>query len=168
MKLTDYLAIYGALLSSVVFLWTAARARPKIKVRLILAIEGEDDKLEHGVGISIQNPSSHTAHISNVSLLYPLRKPTVRERLKYLVKNKSLPLNIGWCHGSLSVYGLDDKCPASIEPGKSHWIFVPDVKLREVLSGALAPRLKAVAQDALWRNKYSPSFTYDVPALPEA
>lgn len=164
MKLTDYLAIYGAILSTAVFFWNAARAMPRFKVRLTHATNQTDDgEFQIGMGISIQNPSSHDVHISNVSFLYPLRKPSLRQRVWHLIRYKSLPLSVGWCHSSLSNYEIDDECPVSIEPGKSHWIFVPENIVKKVMDGAHARHLKVVVQDALWRNKYSAKFVYELP-----
>lgn len=63
----------------------------------------------------------------------------------------------------MSLNGVDDECPASIEPGKSHWIFVPEDVVRKVLAEATSPYFRIVVQDALWRNKYSKKFVYDLP-----
>ncbi|MCX7567524.1 hypothetical protein OS189_14345 [Sulfitobacter sp. F26169L] len=42
----------------------------------------------------------------------------------------------------------------------SHQILVPAEVLEQVLSDAKTRRFVAVAQDALWRNKYSSVFEY--------
>ena len=162
MKLTDYLAIYGAALSTAVFLWNSARARPKIKVRLTLAIETVDNHTQTGIGISIQNPSSHTAHITNVGFLYPYRSASFWDKLRHAWQYKRWHSDVGWCHASLSLYGIEDGCPTSIEAGKSHWIFLPEDKLKEFLEGAVEPCLRVKVQDALWRNKCSSKFTWDL------
>jgi len=160
LSVTDYLAIYGAGLSTVVAIWEYFRARSKVRIVLILALEKVDGEMQHGVGISIQNPSGHTAHITNVSFLYPSTKLTVLARIKNMVRFKRILRTDGWCHSALSLYGVEDRCPASIEPGKSHWIFVRHETLEKVLARAQSRRLKAVVQDALWRNKYSKAFDY--------
>ena len=43
LKFTDYLAIYAAILSTLVFLWNVLQSRPRIKVDLTLGIEGADE-----------------------------------------------------------------------------------------------------------------------------
>lgn len=83
-KVTEYLAIYGAFLSTAVFFWNASRARSKIRVRLSSAIEkGPNGKLTHGVGVFVQNPSAHTVHITHVGLIYPWRAVTFKERAEH-------------------------------------------------------------------------------------
>jgi hypothetical protein len=162
MKLTDLLAAYGAALSTGVFVWNASRARPKIKVRIVFAIDQIKGKHEHGVGISIQNPSSHIAHITNVSFFYPFQRPTFRNRLRYFIKYRRLR-RVGWGSAALSLFKVKDGCPVSVEPSKNHWIFVPDDVVQKILSDAAKPCFAVVVQDALWRNKYSKPFKYDLP-----
>lgn len=161
-KLTDYLAIYGALLSTAVFFWTAAHARPKVRVRLCFALDkDEGGKPCTGIGISVQNPSAHTVHITHIGLLYPWRAVSLWERIKHGMKYRSSPLRMGWCHTSLSNYGKKDGCPTSIEAGQSHYLFVEQATIE---SGATARsrHLVAEVQDALWRRKYSSTFAVDV------
>lgn len=160
-KLTvpDLLAIYAAALSTVVFSWNLMRARPKIRVRVCLAVDDRPDgKSRVGIGIFVQNPSAHTVHITNISLLYPFRPVTILGRIKHVWEYRSSPLRIGWCSTALSLYGVDDRCPASIEPGQSHYVFVEQEALDEILEGALSRLIIAAVQDALWRTKYSKKF----------
>jgi hypothetical protein len=130
------------------------------RVILIYALETIQGESQHGVGISIQNISTQTVHISNVSFLYPYRKSTFRDKVEHLVRFKRIPRNDGWCHSGLSLHGVEDECPTSIEPGKSHWIFVRHEALEQFLEGAQSRRVKAVVQDALWHNTYSKTFEY--------
>lgn len=163
MKVTDYLAIYGALLSTAVAFWNAQRAKSKIRVLLTFAIDTFEGKTQSGLGISVQNPSAHSVHITDVSFLYPLQTVSVLDRFKHMLEFKRLPRHQGWCHTSLSNYQVEDSCPATIEPGQSHWIFVPSEALERLFTDVKSRRLKAVVQDALWRNKYSKEFEYPTP-----
>jgi hypothetical protein len=160
MKLTDVLAIYGASLSTGTAVWNYFRARPQVRVVLIFALETIQGESQHGIGISVQNVSAQTVHISNVSFLYPFRRSTLRDKLMHLIRFKRIPRDDGWCYSNLSLHGIEDGCPASIEPGKSHWIFVRHEVFDGLLEGARSPRVKAVVQDALWRNTYSKEFEY--------
>lgn len=162
MRLTDFLAIYGAGLSTAIAVWNYFRARPKIRVLLILAFETVEGESQTGIGISIQNVSTQPVHIANVSFLYPYTSWTFRDKLKHFIRYKRILRNYGWCHCSLSLYGIEDGCPVSIEPGKSHWIFVRHEVLDGLLEGARSRRVKAVVQDALWRDTYSKAFEYPV------
>jgi hypothetical protein len=155
LDLTDYLAIYGALLSTTVFVWNAAKARPKVRVRLAFAVETKDGKTESGLGVSIQNPSAHTVHITAVSFLYPYTQPTFRRRVEHVLKYKQVPWDLGWCHSSFGINDIEDGCPVSIDPGASHYVMVTQDKLELVLTDARRRILKVSVQDALWRNTKS-------------
>lgn len=165
MELTKYLAIYAAALSTAVFFWNVSRARPKIRVKLIFSVEKVDGEYVHGVGVAVQNPSSHTVHITNVSLLYPWRKPTLKDYFEHIFRFRRWPRRIGWCHTSLSNYEIDDGCSVALEPGTAHRVLIPEDKLEKLMEGATKRRFIAVVQDALWRNKYSSAFDY--PLMPE-
>ncbi|ASK32878.1 hypothetical protein CEK62_20220 (plasmid) [Alcanivorax sp. N3-2A] len=160
MKLTEILAIYAAVLSTIVFVWNIRRAIPRFKVEIIFGTDEVDGELVVGAYISVKNPSSHTVHLSNISLLYPYRKSGLYERIKHLLKYRRFPFAAGWVHSSLSNYGIDDKCPVSLEPGKSVGIFVPEDVLEKVFEECEERSIKASAQDELWRNKYSGKFEY--------
>ena len=140
------------------------RARSSVRVRLTFATEKESDKYNVGMGISVQNPSGSEVHITNISFLYPYLRPTLKSRLKHIVQFRRIPQNMGWCHSALSNYGIDDKCPASIEPGKAHYIFVPSEVLDKIERESRDSRIKIIVQDALWRNKRSKVFDYMLPA----
>lgn len=163
MRLTDYLATYGAILSTAVFLWNAVRSLPRFRIRIAYAGEGRGESFRSGVGISIQNPSSQPVHINVVSLVYPYRHVGLLERVRDALRFPRMILRNGWCHVGLSIHDVDDECPATIEPGKSHYIFVSDEVLAEVFDSALRREFRATAQDALYRNIYSPTFKYDLP-----
>lgn len=160
MKLTDFMAVYGAALSTLVFVWNARRSTPQIRVRLAYAVVTTDGETKGGVGISIQNPSASTAHISGVSFVYPWRRTTLRDRIGHLIKYRRIPTRIGWCHTALSNFKVDDECPTSIDPERSHWIFVEESVIESLLSSSHARIFAIQVQDALWRNKYSKHFHY--------
>ena len=160
MRLTDLLAIYGAGLSTTTAVWNYFRARPQVRVLLILAVGTVEGESQTGIGISIQNVSTQPVHIATVSFLYPFARSTFPDKLKYLIRFKRIPRNDGWCHSSLSLHGIEDGCPVSIEPGKAHWIFVRDEVLDGLLESARSRCVKVVVQDVLWRNTYSKSFEY--------
>ena len=156
--MTDYLAIYGAVVSTATAVWNYQRSRGKVRVVLIFALEKVEGESQVGLGISVQNVSAQTVHLTNVSFLLPFRRMTLRRRIANTMRSKRILRTDGWAYSSLSLHSISDECPASIEPGKSHWIFVPDQLIREVLEGAIEPSIRAVASDALWRKTYSKTF----------
>ena len=163
--MTEILAIYGAALSSVVFIWNVSRARAKVRVKLSFAIESVDETTSTGVGIFIQNHSASTVYVTSVSFLYPLRSASYRERLLDIWNYKRLTSKVGWCFSSLSNYGTPYGLPISIEPWQSHYVFVSDDKLRDVVKTDIRPEVRVSVQDALWRNTLSRSFDIRTPSL---
>ena len=155
LKMTDYLAFYAAVLSTVVFVWNFVRASPRYRVSICPGVEEYDGKIQVGLHISIQNPSSHTVHLANVSLLYHHSKKSLAKTIRHAVKYRSYSKSIGWVHTALSNYDIKDCCPLALAAGSSHNIFVPKETLEHVLNGSVSRDIRVVAQDQLWRDKYS-------------
>ena len=162
MKITEFLSVYAALLSTIVFVWNIRKAIPRYKVEIVFGIEKDGEEYVSGAYISVKNPSAHAVHLSNVSLLYPFGKSGLIEKIKHVFKYRRLPQAVGWCSSSLSNYGIDDKCPIALEPGKSISILVPDEVLEKIFEDCERRELKASVQDELWRNKYSRTFKYPI------
>ena len=160
MKITEILAIYAALLSTIVFVWNIRRAIPRYKVEVVFGTDRIDGEYVSGAYISVKNPSSHTVHLANISILYPFGKRNLFEKLKHVFKYRRLPSSVGWCHSSLSNYDIDDKCPIALEPGKSIGVLVPEDVLEKIFDDCEERLIKASVQDELWRNKYSRKFEY--------
>ena len=158
MKMTDYLAIYAAVLSTGVFLWNIVQSRPQIKVDLLFSIDDASGKPESGASVIVRNHSSHDIHLANISILYPYRHVTFKERLEHLWRYRSWPSRVGWVNSSLSNYDIESGCPVCLEARKSHRVFIPDTKVKEMLSGATEGNLIACVQDQLWNNFYSHKF----------
>lgn len=158
MNVTDYLAIYGAFLSTAVLVWDVRRSTSKVHVEIINAVEVVECVSKHGIGISVKNPTNKVVHLANVSLLYEYKLLSLFNRVAYFFKFRRFSLNSGWCHAHLSNYAVNDKCPVSIEPGQSHWIFVSEDIVEEILKNGISRHLKAVVQDSLWRDRYSKKF----------
>ena len=163
MEFTDYLAAYGAILSTAVFYWNYRRTKANLRSRIFHASWHEGDgSIEHGLRIEIQNPSQHEAHLKRVVLVYPMKKPRMHEYFAHVWRFRNSPARVGWCHVGFEVYGLDDGCPVTIPTQKSHGVYVPNAILSEIREMSIKPEIKVMAQDALWRNQYSKSFRYEV------
>ena len=139
MKITDYLAIYAAVLSTLVFAWNVAQSRPRFRVDLVHSLETLNGKTEDGVYIIVRNVSNHDIHLANVNFLYPSRKSSLRERISHAWKFQRLPRRIGWVHSSLSFHAISNGCPTSIEARKSHRVFLPKNAIQEMIAEAYAP-----------------------------
>ncbi|MGP9807747.1 hypothetical protein ACT3TQ_07295 [Halomonas sp. AOP12-C2-37] len=158
LKLTEFLAIYGAVLSSFVFLWNVLKSRRKVAVKLIYGIEGEEDDIKTGVYVFIQNPSTQVVHISGLSILHPWRKTNIFKVILESIKHRRWFSTYGWVHSNLSLYKVDDGCPISIEPGHSHKVLIPDDVLNEMLEDSVSREIMASVQDQLWNETCSKPF----------
>ena len=159
MKVTDWLAIYGAALSTIVFAWNAFQSRPRLKVVVVFGIEGK----VHGAHISVQNRSPHTVHLSNISILYRYRKAGLKEWLSHAWEYKRIPRRLGWVYSSLSNYDVPDGCPVALEARNAHHVLVPDAVLESVFQNVTERKIIAVVQDKIWNSVYSNVFEYAKP-----
>tara|TARA_R110000796_G_scaffold241128_1_gene362417 strand:+ start:78 stop:566 length:489 start_codon:yes stop_codon:yes gene_type:complete len=158
LKITDLLAVYGALLSSFVFLWNISKTKRKISVKITHGMEGNDENLRGGIYVFIQNPSTQVAHISGISILAPWRKTNLINIIIESIKYRRWFSTYGWVHSSLCLYEIEDGCPVSIEPGHSHRIFIPENVITEILKNATAKEIMASVQDQLWNETCSKPF----------
>jgi hypothetical protein len=160
LKITDYLAVYAAILSSVVFLWNVVQSRPRFKVDLLFGIDTVDGATTSGASIVVRNTSSHDIHLAAIGLLYPYARVGAIEKLTHLWRYRRLPRRSGWCQTNLSNYSINDGCPMCLEARKSHHVLVPKEVIEKILKGAIQDRLIATVQDQLWNNVYSWPFQW--------
>ncbi|CAJ1811565.1 hypothetical protein PEKONANI_01563 [Aeromonas jandaei] len=157
MKLTDYLAMYAAVLSTLVFLWNVYQSRPKIKIDLLFGVESKEGAVRSGVYIIVRNMSSHDIYLSNISILYPYGKSSLKDRLSYLLKNKRYPSRVGWVSSSLTNYEIEHGCPMCLGARQSHQVLVPYNMVDVILENVERRILIGCVQDQLWQNTYSSS-----------
>lgn len=151
-KLTDFFAIYGAILSTFIFIWSAIRMKAKIKIKIVAGSGEFNGKEDIGVVISVQNHSSKLVHLSNIMLLYPYQKKGLK------VFNTILFKHYNWVYVNLSKYKIKNELPLSLDPGKSYNLFVPEMILNQILNDSFNKEIKAVVQNQLWKNQYSKKF----------
>ena len=163
LKITDYLAIYATILSTLVFVWNVLHSRPRVRVDLIFGIEGTGDALKSGVYIVVRNLSSHDVHLSSIGILYPYRIASLKERFAHVWRFRRLPRRLGWVHSSLSNYSVESGCPVCLEARKSHQVFIPQAVLDAMLAEANDRAIMACVQDQLWNNIYSGKFKCPAP-----
>ena len=157
MKLTEYLAIYAAFLSTFIFVWNIFQARSRVRLRIVVGV----DNAVIGVYVFIQNTSLHAVHLAGLTMLYPLVNTSLWGKVNHLLKYRQYPTNVGWVHTSLSYYGVADGFPLTLEARSSHKLFISDLVLKQLLQQSLRPAVRAKVQDALWRNTYSQTFVVD-------
>lgn len=155
MKFSEVLAVYGAALSTAVFIWNVARAVPRFKVDLMTATDEIDGVPVFGVSVSVRNPSPNTIHLAGISILYRASYPTVGELLKHIWRFRRIPRTLGWVHTSPLDYGVETGCPCAVSPGAAHNVLIPDAELSEILTRTGSKEICAVAQDQLARNRYT-------------
>jgi hypothetical protein len=163
LKITDWLAIYASILSTLIFGWNLLQSRPKIKVDILFGIGSYGCENLSGVYIFVRNLSAIDIHLGNISILYPGTKARFRERISHIWRFKRLPRQLGWVSSSLSNYLIDSGCPMCLSARQAHKIFIADPILEKIFAGAAHRSLIACVQDQLWNNVYSKAFKYPRP-----
>lgn len=156
-KVTDWIAVYAAALSTWVFFWQVRQGKPRIKVAVVPGIVDGD----FGAFISIQNRSAHAVNLTTCSLVYPWRKLTKVNWLKAAWQTRTVPKRLGWIHGFLPE-GVDSGLPTQVAPHNAHTIFVPEATLFDLL-GTSAKKVVFKVQDALWKDHFSDEFHFGFP-----
>lgn len=157
MKITDYTSLYAALLSTFLFAWQIKNSRAKVKVNLIL---GASEVGEIGVYLFVRNISNYEVHINSVSLLYPYERLTFFKKIKRIIRYRHFRncKYSGWVHTDLVFKGIATGLPISIQPRKSHEIFIPKDNIKKSFSKNYPSVIVASCQDALWNDEYSEVF----------
>lgn len=158
--MTELVAIYAAILSTVVFFWSVRNSKPQFRVDLAIGIDTIDGKVVSGLHISLKNPSPRVVHITCVSITYKWQHTTWRDVVWDAIKHKRIPRNVGWIYSALENYDIDDSCPLELEPGKSHEVLIPEKIVDQILADALDRKIKASAQDQLWRERHSKAMEF--------
>lgn len=146
MRLTDFLAIYGAGVSSATAIWNYRRTLTQLKVVVIIALQNVSGESQFGVGVSVQNVSAQTVYLTSVSFLYPFGRQRFLRKLGTFLKRRRWPHTDGWCHSRFNYYGIEDGCPVTLAPGQSHWIFIRDAALMNLLKETGAHPLRRALQ----------------------
>ena len=153
MKLIEFLAIYGASLSTVVFFWNFIHSRPKYKVRALVSGDEADPTRFAGAQILVQNKSTKVVHKSEITVFYPYKAARALDQIKDVARFRRLPLRVGWVGVCLRDYGIKDGCPIALEPGQVHQVFVPRELFNELLDRSLRREIRAFAKDRFWGNE---------------
>lgn len=157
LKLTDWLSVYAAVLSTVIFVWKLLQRRPRFKVIVAHGIEGKNV----GACVIVQNRSSHTVHLAGASVLYHEHTASWREWLGYVKQFKRIPKRLGWVYVASPTFNVDRSCPVAIQAFDSHRFIIQESIVEEILGKGIDRRLIVVAQDRLWNKAYSNPFYYD-------
>lgn len=156
---TDWLAIYAAALSTIVFGWNVLRSRSRLKVVVMFGFEDGVG----GASISVQNRSSHIVHLAGISVLYRYNRPSFKECVAHAWRFRRIPRRLGWVHSSLSNYEIADGCPRTLEARDSHHVLVPEKVLEAIFLEATERKIMAVVQGKIWNNVYSNVFAFPSP-----
>lgn len=162
MDSTDFLAWWGAILSTLVVGREYWLSRDRIKVELIAGVR--DFSEGPYVVLHIKNYSARPIMIEEVGLVWPWRDVTFVEKLKAVIKYRHRWRLIGWCYGQLPKAGEPYEIPKLVDAGHALdlWIPVEALDKDNLKHGSL---LVGYARDALDRRYYSNSFKVHRPAL---
>jgi hypothetical protein len=154
-KVTDWLAMYAAVVSTLVFYWNIKQSKAKIKVNILPGFETIDGISTSGYFIIVRNVSSQVVPIGSIELLHQYERTSALGHLKHLVKYRRLSQSIGWVHHPLSHFKVDTKCPIQLEPRASHKVIVDFDTVENILGESSYRLIKASVQDQLWNNYFS-------------
>lgn len=147
------LALYAAALSTFLAVVNIRSSRPRMQIVMVHGAKGED----HGFYVQIINPSAHPVHAHHVWLLYQYQPYRLRDLVEDVARFRTWSPSWGWCHSEAPI-DENNGLPVTIAPYTAHRVFIPIDKLRIMFLDAIHPRVRAVVQDALGRNHYSPQF----------
>jgi hypothetical protein len=152
MTLTDFLAVWGAALSTLVAGREILLSRDKLKVQLI---HGASDTDGVCAVLFIANAGKRAIMVQYAGYAWPFEKLSFFQKLRLFVKYRNHWSTIGWCHTPLSSDLVEaSPLPKLLEPGHSEQLWIPLASLRKSAGGEPGP-LVAQVQDALGRNYYS-------------
>lgn len=155
MKVTDYLAIYASVLSTIAFLWNVIQARARIKVDLLPGVEVLGPDVRHGVYVIIRNVSSHDVHLAGVDVLYKYRATRLKDQIAHLRESKRWPRTEGWVHVGLEDLSIQSGCPLRLEARRCHRLLIPNSVLDHLRPKSVGGEIMAHVQDQLWNDYYS-------------
>ncbi len=154
LKLTDFLAVWGAVLSTLTFAMTVVRARPRLKVNLVAGFENDRPCMY----IYARNVSSLRVRIETITLLYrPARVPAWRRLIDVLRYRRRYPYP-SWQIWFPSSRDVDTGCPVFVEPHASYRCILPDAAVLEVMRNSADGRIVAKVQDSLWKDYHSKAY----------
>jgi hypothetical protein len=131
MTLTGILAAYGAILSTVVFLWNASRGVAAIEVGVCFGLWTSHDRARNAGGyvvVSLLNKRSVPVQARSLGMLIPHRPVTMREKVLNTIRYRKPWRQTCW----LNTWGIDKfagELPVVIQPFQSIDIWIPDKEL---------------------------------------
>ena len=154
MKLTDALAVWGAVLSTLTFVMTVVRARPRVKVNLVGGSENDRPCMY----VYVRNVSSHRVRVETITLLYQRRRVPAWRRLTDVLRYRRRYPYPSWDIWLPSSSDVATGCPVFVEPHTSYRCTLPDAAVLEVMEHSSDGRIVAKAQDSLWKDYYSKAY----------
>lgn len=156
MKLTEYLAIYAAIMSSVVFFWNVRKSRPNFRVKVSHGIGDQKDGTKTaGFVASVENMSAQTVFIKPISILIFKENPTLKDRWTFLRKYKRYSRTQGWVFGNFENFDIEQDRQNKLEPGQSFSVFIPASVCKVIAEHSKSTIFRAYAQNELGENRYS-------------
>lgn len=167
LELTKYLAVYAAVLSTIVFLWNVKQARSTFRVHLAFAFGHSKGETVPGLLVDIQNPSSHTVHLVDVSFITRFKSGIRFKNIMRFIRSRD-PLALSSCFEMrFPPHLIDTGLPVSVQPRASHTIFVPCVTVEKYLVASDDGIIQVAIRDALGRKRYSQKFVFPVQSSDE-
>lgn len=164
LKTTEWLALYGAVLSTINVAWAISKSKPKISIEIAYSLEKVPNSEDYssGVTIALQNRSANTIHLTSISLVYPYRNEKISTIIGNVLRYRRIDHTWGWVHTHFPFEGIQTGLPCSLDPGTAILIFLPDESLTTMYKDAIRKAFKVQVQNQLWDSYYSKEFKHDL------
>lgn len=155
MKATDYLAIYGAVISTIVLAWNVAWAirmsRSRVRIGLIPSYGSSRGRSVDGYMISVANPSSVKVTLFEMTVWFERRRIAKHRHFwNRHIRRKQTPE--GWGAALLSLEGY--QTPLELGPGEAREFIAPADRVKDLTDGAST--IRVAVRDGLMRRHFSP------------
>lgn len=153
MRSLDPIALYGAVLSSLIFAWTLWKDRRRISLEMFASFgtrpEGGDGE---GLLIIVRNHSDRSVQICDVGLAWSERDATLRERWTNAWRFQRF-FRVGWRLGGFPLAG-QGPMPITIEGWQSARIWAAGEKALELRELARSRPVAPWVVDGHWKRRF--------------
>jgi len=163
MQITDFLALYAAVLSTALPVIGWWRSRRALVIDMMLEVgSGSSEGTHIGAAIFVRNVKTSPVEVQHVGLIWPYRKVSWREKIIKTLRYRRPWWATSWVHGSLP-NGTETNMPALVEGWRSLHIYLDRAALLEQIVESGERTVRATVQDALGQTYYSGPF--EVPVI---
>ena len=160
MELTEFLALYAAIVSTGMLGWSVYQSRASYKVEVNHALYDVREEAKGGIAIKALNHSPQAVHLQGFLLIAGNEKTNLLKKGNHIFPVRNMHILGAVEYASLEKYSVDDQCPITLGSGESHIVNIPLEALIEIRKLTNTSKLFACVQDQLGKKIYSKAFDY--------